>query len=243
MEQAIIVIGGYNSLWPAYLRMARDLEDLSRLPAVGVPLMPWHWQSATRKGDATNVLEKLAETTLWARRRFKADRFILVGHSAGGLIARLYLSDRPVWGQLYSGLDHVTTLVTLGSPHCSAGRPGWNEGTSTNWFLVDTPNRVVPGAAYADRVRYRAVAGRCIQGRPYGSWREQRAFQMYRGFNGHDGSVWGDGIVPIDCAHLSGAEALVLDGVAHSARSSRAWYGGSKAIIRRWWSTVATHVD
>jgi pimeloyl-ACP methyl ester carboxylesterase len=243
MEQAIIVIGGYNSLWPAYLRMARDLEDLSGLQAVGVPLMPWHWQSATRKGDATGILEKLAATTLWARRRFKTDRFILVGHSAGGLIARLYLSDRPVWGHLYPGLDHVTMLVTLGSPHCSASRPGWSQGSSTNWFLVDTPNRVVPGATYADRVRYWTVAGRWIQGRPSGTRREQRAFQMYRGFNGYDGGVWGDGIVPVDCAHLSGADTLVLDGVAHSARSGRAWYGGSKPTIRRWWSAVEPHVD
>jgi pimeloyl-ACP methyl ester carboxylesterase len=243
MEQAIIVIGGYNSLWPAYLRMARDLEDLSGLQAVGVPLMPWHWQSATRKGDATNILQKLAETTLWARRRFNTDRVILVGHSAGGLIARLYLSDRPVWGHRYPGLDHVTMLVTLGSPHCPASMPGGNQETSTNWFLVDTPNRVVPGATYADRVRYCAVAGRWIQGHSSGTRREQRAFQMYRAFNGQDGDVWGDGVVPVECALLSGAEMLVLDGVTHSARSGRAWYGGSRAIIRRWWSTVEAHVD
>ncbi len=243
MHQAIIVIGGYNSVWPAYLKLARYLEDLSGLQAVAVPLLPWHWQSATRQGDATNILQKLKGTTLWAYRRFKADRFILVGHSAGGLVARLYLSEQPVWGHQYAGLDHVMMLVTLGSPHCSAREPHRIQGTSAKWYLVDTPNRLVPGATYAHRVRYQTVAGRYIQGRPSGSRREQRAFQMYRGFNGHDGSVWGDGTVPVDSAHLAGAEALELDGVSHSARFGRAWYGGSKAIIRRWWSAVETHVD
>jgi pimeloyl-ACP methyl ester carboxylesterase len=241
MGQAILLIGGYNSLWPTYLRMARDLEDLSGLRAAGVPLMPWHWWSAAQGGDATNILQALSQTVVWARRRLKADRFILVGHSAGGLIARLYLSDRPVWGHTYAGVAHVSTLVTLGSPHCAPSEPGRERQQSGNWYLVDTPNRLTPGATYDEHVRYRTVAGRCVRGRPGGSRRQQRAYQLYQEFGGREGTVWGDGIVPVFCAHLHGAETLVLEGVAHSARVGRAWYGGSKAIIRRWWPGEAAH--
>jgi len=234
MKQAIIVIGGYNSIWPAYLRMARDLEDLTGLQAVGVPLMPWDWWGAGRVKDAANILRKLQETVTWARRKFGAERFILVGHSAGGVIARLYLSERPVWGQAYSGVEHVTAVITLGSPHCS------HRGSDTGWFLTDTANRLAPGTPCAGQVRYRAVVGQHIQGREQGSYRERRAFRSYRFFNGR-GDIWGDGVVPIQCAKLHGAETPVLEGVAHSRKVSPDWYGGSKANIYRWWPDEEGH--
>lgn len=228
MKQAIIVIGGFNSLWPAYLRMARDLEDLTGLRAVGVPLMPWHWWTAGRHEDATDVLRKVVETVSWARRRFQADRFVLVGHSAGGVIGRLYLCERPVWGEVYAGHEHATTLITLGSPHCGSKQ------TETGWFLTDEANRLVPATPYASQVRYRAVVGRHIRGCATGSYQEHRAFRTYRFFGG-DGDIWGDGIVPVHCAELDGADNCILDGVAHSRKVAINWYGGSQDIIRRWW--------
>jgi pimeloyl-ACP methyl ester carboxylesterase len=234
MNQAIVIIGGYNSLWPAYLKTARVLEDLSGLQAVGVPLMPWHWWAAGREEDATNILQKLAETVAWARNRFQAERLILVGHSAGGIIARLYLHDGPVWGRIYAGAEHVDTLITLGSPHCG-GRQA-----ETGWFVVDTANQLVPGTPYADRVRYRAVAGKYVQGHRPGSLKEMRAFRLYRIIGGQ-GDDWGDGVVPLHSALLGGAETLVLEGVAHSAKVDHDWFGSSEGIIRRWWPQRMQH--
>lgn len=228
MKQAIIVIGGYNSAWPLYLGMARDLEDVSGLQAIGVPLMPWHWWLAGRHQNATHILEKIQETVVWAQSRFKASQFILVGHSAGGVLARLYLHDGPVWGHIYAGADHVQTLVTLGSPHCS------DRGAGTGWIITDEANRLVPGTPYASRVRYRAVTGHCLRGREDGDHKERRAARLYRFFTGQADS-WGDGLVPVQSAHLEGAENLVLKGVAHSRKISGEWYGGSKTIIRSWW--------
>jgi pimeloyl-ACP methyl ester carboxylesterase len=233
MTQAIIIIGGFNSLWPAYLTMARHLEDISGLQAVGVPLMPWHWWVAARHKDATNILHELEETVAWARRRFHAGRFILVGHSAGGLIARLYLHQEPVWGHVYAGVEHVDAVITLGSPHCA------DRGTATGWYLSDEANRLLPGTPYAGRVRYRAVAGRAIEGRRYGRFRQRQAFRAYTFFAGQ-GDVWGDGTVPLDCMRLDGAETVILQGVSHSLKTSRHWYGGSPAIIRRWWPQELT---
>jgi pimeloyl-ACP methyl ester carboxylesterase len=236
MKQAIIVIGGYNSLWPIYLRMARDLERLAGLPAVGVPLMPWDWWAAHRAKDATVVLQKLEGTGAWARRRLQAERLILVGHSAGGVIGRLYLSEQPVWARVYNGVRYVDALITLGSPHCTA------RGDKTGWYLSDQANRLVPGAFYADRMAYYAVVGRYTQGRLGGTLLQRRAYRSYA-FFGAQSAAWGDGIVPLDCARLDGAEQVILDGVGHSRKTGPRWYGGSPAIVRRWWPAGAVRAE
>lgn len=228
MRQAIVIIGGYNALWTGYLGMARHLEDISGLPAVGVPLAPWDWLMLRRSEDATHMLAKVHETVKWARRRLAADTFVIVGHSAGGLLGRLYLHEGPVWGQTYAGVHHVEMLITLGSPHCS------DKGTRTGWHLADDANRLVPGTPYADTVRYLAVIGRAVQAHPYGTRPQRRAFHGYQIFSPWR-DEWGDGIIPLSSAHLDGAETIVLDGVAHSRKYGRDWYGASKPIIGRWW--------
>jgi pimeloyl-ACP methyl ester carboxylesterase len=242
MKKAIIVIGGYNSMWPVYLRLARDLQDISHQPAVAVPLLPWHWWAATRARDATRILHRVGETVAWARRRLHADSFVLVGHSAGGLVARLYLCEEPIWGQAYAGVEHVTSIVTLGSPHCCNRLPAPENEPTSNWFLVDEANRRMPGATYGDRVQYLTVAGRYVQGREDGTYGERRAHRYYSNMRNQSAADWGDGLVPVRCAQLDGAPALVLDGVAHSARFGRPWYGGSEHVVQRWWRQEATGV-
>jgi hypothetical protein len=236
VSQAIVVVGGFNSLWPTYLAPARYLEDVSGLPAVAVPLMPWHWWAAGRAGDATLILQKLANTVAWTRRRHRAPRLILVGHSAGGLIARLYLCPGAVWGHTYAGAQHVSHLVTLGSPH-GAARAG-----PDGWYLAAAANRLAPGTPHAPAIHYRTVAGRYLQGRPDGNYRQRQAYRAYR-YLGGDGTAWGDGVVPLDCTRLDGAEHLVLDGVSHSLKLGldRGWYAGSPAVVRRWWPPGAGH--
>ncbi len=227
MRQAIIIIGGFNALWTSYLGMARHLEDVSGLPAVGVPLAHWDWLLLHWRKDATHMLSRVRETIRWARRKLAADSFVLVGHSAGGLLGRLYLHREPVWGQTYAGADHVDLLITLGSPHCG------DKGTCTGWFLADEANRLVPGTTYADAVHYLPVIGRAIQAHPYGTRAQRRAFRRYQAFSPWRDD-WGDGIVPLSGAHLKGAETVVLNGVTHSRKHGRNWYGASKTV-RRWW--------
>ena len=227
MKQAVVIIGGYNAFWTAYLGMARHIEDLSGLSAIGVPLAPWHWWKLGRTEDATHMLQKVRETIHWARRKLDADRFVLVGHSAGGLLGRLYLHEGPVWGERYAGAQHVDLLITLGSPHCG------DKGASTGWFLTDETNRLVPGTPYADKVRYLTVIGRSVQGHPQGNNVQRRAYRGYQYFSPW-ADAWGDGIVPLSSARLDGAEPLVLEGVSHSRRYGREWYGASRAIVRRW---------
>ncbi len=242
MRQAIIIVGGYNSLWPTYLRLARALEDLSGLQAVAVPLMPWHWWLAERDRNATNILQKLEGTVHWARHRLQARSFVLVGHSAGGLIARLYLHDQPVWGKVYAGVRCVTEVVTLGCPHCSVPELDGPQQSGMNWYLVDAANRLVPGPFYTDQIRHYSVTGRYVRGDERGRFRERQAHRLYRLMGGGSGDVWGDGVVPVQCQQLVGAQTLLLESVCHSPRIGRDWYGGSKAIVWKWWSYVAGQV-
>lgn len=235
MKHAIVIIGGYQSLWPQYRGLARALTDVTGRPVVCVPTMPWDWWSAIRRQSATHIMQKVERTVNRVRGNHASGRVTLVAHSAGGLIARLFLADQPAWGRHYAGLECVDALITLGTPHCCSRRPAETEQPGTLWFLVDLANRLVPGATYADRVRYRAVAGSLIQGRADGSPSERRAYLCYQFFGPQAGETWGDGAVPIECARLQGAENLVLADVSHSQKYGRRWYGGSKEIVLRWW--------
>ncbi|GET36878.1 hypothetical protein MiSe_16300 [Microseira wollei NIES-4236] len=67
-----------------------------------------------------------------------------------------------------------------------------------------------------------------------GSWLAYSSYQLTCG----RGDTWGDGITPIEAAHLAGAENLVVEGVRHSPRSPGIWYG-SPEILPAWVSYLA----
>lgn len=231
MDRLIVIIGGFNSSWPLYLAPAQHLEMATGYRAVAVPILPWHWWAAGRREDASSLLHKLDRTVEWARRRYGVERCILVGHSAGGLLTRLYVADGTVWDQPQRRADRVEAIYTLGSPHCE------QQGTHTNWYLNSLANQVAPGAPHCDTIAYRAVAGSAVQGRLNGSSRERWAYRTYNAFAGQ-GDLWGDGTVPVGCAHLRGAENITLEGVGHSLRFGYlgCWYLSSPDVIRRWWT-------
>ena len=64
------------------------------------------------------------------------------------------------------------------------------------------------------------------------------AFTNYQALAG-DGGALGDGVIPVGCAHLEGAEQITLEGVLHSINEAgttlptERWYG-SEAVIDRW---------
>ena len=69
------------------------------------------------------------------------------------------------------------------------------------------------------------------------------AFTNYQALIG-DGGATGDGVIPVGCAHLAGAEQLTLDGVVHSINEAgttlptERWYG-SEGVVDRWWGPAA----
>lgn len=101
-----------------------------------------------------------------------------------------------------------------------------------------------PGRFHSN-IEYVTVAGKYIQGaglRDKGATIPQKivgaGYQQVCG----NARVWGDGIIPIEAAHLEGADQVTLDGVYHSplgaviavdGKVGRPWYG-SPEVLPKW---------
>lgn len=152
----------------------------------------------------------------------------LIGHSAGGWLARVFL------GECASAEDRksIRSLITLGTPHL-APPPGSFDQTRG---LLDYVNREYPHNHH-EEVRYICVGGKALQGKKLGqgTFEEWIAYQSYLPLCG-SGDVWGDGITPVGHALLEGSEQVIIEGAKHSplsAKNGQGWYG-SDGFIDQW---------
>jgi pimeloyl-ACP methyl ester carboxylesterase len=169
----------------------------------------------------TSVLDLLARTIALARSETGAERVDLIGHSAGGRVARAYLGHLPYAGATYDGQGYVASLTTLGTAH------------ETYEIYVkqfaSQVNQLYPGAFY-EHIAYRSVAGESVRGRRIGGIEEMLAYRSYQTSFG-DGDQIGDGIVPTASCYLTGANNLVLKGVRHAPYNApNTWYGARNVI-------------
>jgi pimeloyl-ACP methyl ester carboxylesterase len=224
MPLPTVILPGYLAGAAPYHEMEQSLESLGFL-VMTVPLQRRDWLPTLGGRSVMPILEQLDQTVKTAMARWGSDRINLVGHSAGGWIARIYLGETPydihpsdagkscVW----KAHPAIATLVTLGTPHISQER--W---TKRNLDFVKTH---YPGAKYP-KVRYVCIAGKSIYGSRWKSWFAYSSYELTCG----KGNCWGDGITPVEAAHLHGAENLVLENVIHSPRVGKIWYGSPTAI-------------
>jgi len=117
---------------------------------------------------------------------------------------------------------NVRGLATLGSPHLP---PPLDVMDMTQGCLRNL-DAEQPGAFFSDKMFYVTVAGAAITGEKVegnlpilelieSPSQESTAFNSYRVVCG-DGGAIGDGIVPVQAAHLKGAEQMTLEGCLHS---------------------------
>lgn len=212
--------------WPvSYRRLARIVADVSGAQVHVVPITPLDWALGRVRGYGQIVFE-VASTVYKALLESGSDKAVLVGHSAGGILARVYIGgDPPYGGRRYAGHRRVSHLVTLGTPHNVP-----NEG---RFAPIAEVNKLFPGVLHEPKgLRYLCVAGAAADGDS-----SRRARKRYERFVG-DGRVKGDGEVPVGSALLSGAESLVLDDLYHGRRHGfmkGRWYGSDRETVDRWW--------
>ena len=230
MNEPVVLIGGFGSHWRDYWSFSRAIARVSgrRVFITSINRLTWLVAGFT---DYYILLERAAKAVAHALDVTKASCVILVGHSAGGVVARSYLADRLSRPHRtpYNGYQRVQRIVMVGSPlhpltetkHAGMKHAAW----------VD---REYPGAFFAPDVQYLSVLGRLIEGRRDGTPSERRAYNSYRYVCGK-GDVWGDGVVPNLMSQLDGVPCVQLEGVGHSPGWGPRWYGSDESTVRLWW--------
>lgn len=221
--QPIVVFGGFLSFPRLYREMAATLTRLSGRPVSIVQAGMGDWLRSTTPEGWERLLEKLHAAVKRALPGSPTGKVTLVGHSAGGIVSRLYLGPRSFLGPGHHGAERVDHLVTLGSPHYNRHRGE----------LRQQVEALYPGAFFAPQVRYTSVAGLAVRGDPRGSLRERLAFRFYEGLSGV-GAQPGDGLVPVASALLEGSRQVTLEGVSHFTGFGGPWYGEAD-VVERWW--------
>ena len=223
-SRAPIVVVGKHGSWPIeYQRLTRILAELSGSGVSVVPITPLDWVLGRIRGYGQLVFE-VASAVDKALLENGSDKVVLVGHSAGGILARVYVGgDPPYGGRRHSGHRRVSHLISLGTPH--------NAPSRESLAFIAEVNELFPGALH-EGLRYLCVAGAAADGSS-----SRRVRKRYERFV-TDGRIKGDGEVPVESALLPGAEHLVLDGLYHDRLHGGLrgrWYGSDRETVGRWW--------
>ncbi|MBX3030709.1 MAG: hypothetical protein KF809_11150 [Chloroflexi bacterium] len=232
----VLIVEGLISPPIAYRRMAARLRARG---AAGVDLAPVHvldWALAGASGFARlqrRVVRAIERTTARADGR----PIMLIGHSGGGILARLALCDAPYRGHIGGASDRVAALVSLGSPHDLhlARGAAQHEGVRLARFLATHE----PGACHAPRTGYLTVASDLVRGPgpdrpvPERSMLGRARASFFRTIVGPPATSGSDGIISAGLAHLPGARQLTLPDILHGVVGGP-WYG-DEAAIDQWW--------
>ena len=181
-------------------------------------------------GPATSVVARSID-------RLSADAgggILVVGHSAGGILARMALASEPFDGARRARPDAVRAVVTLGTPHSAtnAGGPVGFQGIRALRFLarhpISSPGWLTVGATSFEqagafggssmRLLRRAIAVICYA--LLGSVRRREP---------------GDGMVPVRFAHLPGSEQVTLHASGHGPKFWGSRWHASNEGLDGWW--------
>ena len=232
-HQPIVILGGFLITQEAYQPMRQTLAERSDQPLERVELVAvgkLEWLLTVFPFAWARILDRVAAAVERQASGSPTGGVTLVGHSSGGIMARLFLDDRPFEGRRWNGRARVNTLVMLGSPHTALKATPLRQKVA----------RELPGCVFAPAVRYVSVAG-AVDLDPARGEASDTARRMaptaYRNSTG-DANDQGDGLVPVRSALLEGSEEVVLEGVAHGGAFGPIWYG-SPEVVTRWWAAVS----
>jgi hypothetical protein len=228
----VLIVGGFLTEPVNYRRVRQRLLERG---AAAVSIAPIHipdWLAAGIVGFGP-IRARTARQVREAWDRAGRSPIILVGHSGGGILGRLAMSDTPIDGRGRGVASAVGCLVTLGTPHQLArSRVRFrHRGIEAARFL----DRHTPGAWHEPRTGYLTVASDFIKpadALPGPRWDRLRA-RAFWSIVGPIAPAGSDGIVSVNAAHLDGARQLTFPDVRHG-HVGGPWYGDAE-VIDRWW--------
>jgi len=233
----VLILGGFLTAPPMYVRLVERLRARGAAGIVVANVWTPDWLIAGVRG--VGPLTTRSGRALLEAWRLSGDvsegaPVLVVGHSAGGITARLLTAAEPFAGRRYAAAALIGSIVSLGTPHRLAAGEGI--GRIMNEVAAATAEELVPGAFFAPEIGYVTVASRAIRSDPAGGGRERVADLLYRSVIGRAAvpGTEGDGLVPVVATRLAGARELVLDHSVHGPGAVAPWYGSDDALDV-WW--------
>ena len=223
LDQPIIILGGFLINSSSYKEMREIIKFRTNNKVVIVPVSKIEWLSTNWSFGWKLILDKVEKVVKELSDESITNKVTLIGHSSGGMILRLYLSDLLFCRKIYNGKEFANCLITLGSPNQA------KRATS----LRDFVSSKLPGSFYRENVCYISVAGELDLSGPIASKTSRRLSRAsYRAINGTENTI-GDGLVPRDSALLNGSKFIVMKETAHGKAFGKDWYG-SKIKVEEW---------
>ena len=237
VRPTVLILGGFLTAPPLYSAFVRRLKARGAAGVVVAPTWTPDWLLSSTKGPwaiATRSGRALLAAGSLAAEVSDGAPVLVVGHSAGGLIARILTSPEPLPGKRFGAARRIGTIVSLGTPHLLAG--GVGIGRFLNRTLAAVAEQAAPGACHSPSIGYVSVASRAIRGDPLGTGRERVAHLLYRSVLGKAAvpGMEGDGLVPVASTRLEGWRHIVVDGAVHGPIGRADWYGADSPMDL-WW--------
>ena len=184
------------------------------------------WLNSSSIKGWINILDKVQETVSKVFSDTKTKKIDFIGHSSGGIMLRLYLSDQPFGGKKYNGKLITENLITLGSPNQAL------RATKLRKFV----DKEYPGCFF-NEVKYTSIGGVIdICSKKAYFLTKILARRSYESISG-DFNSEGDGLVPLSSSLLDGSKQVILQDTFHGGIFGQFWYGSESRVID-WWRTI-----
>jgi len=199
-------------------------------------------------------IKRLKESVDLAYEESGGEKVMLLGHSAGGWLARAALGDG-TWCEEQSILtnERVNCLVTMGAIH----KIPLDESSCVTRGALKNTDLAYPGAFLqkSQGIPYFSLGGAAVEGdntvdkndKGFRAKAARVAYTSYEAVSGIGNQI-GDGVVPFEWTQLDGSKQIRLDGVVHSINEAGTtiptdrWYG-SEGVIDRWLPDVMRELN
>ena len=184
------------------------------------------WFKSNSEKGWKHILNKVRNTATLALTETKANKVDLIGHSSGGVMLRLFLSNEPFNDETYNGKSIVENLITLGSPHQAI------RATELRKFVDEK----YPGNFFTN-INYVSIGGEVeINSLETSLITKLIARSSYKSISGNQNST-GDGLVPLSSSLLKGSQQIILTNTVHGGIFGKNWYG-TPAKVKEWWNQI-----
>ena len=184
------------------------------------------WFKSNSAKGWSDILNKVNDTVSIALQENNSKKVDFIGHSSGGVMLRLYLSNDTFNEKIYNGQSLTQNLITLGSPHQAI------KATLLRKFVDEK----YPGNFFKN-INYISVGGKVkINSDQTSLLTKLIARNSYESISG-DKNASGDGLVPLSSSLLKGSQQIIISETVHGGLFGNEWYC-TPLKVREWWEKI-----